>query len=234
MTIDATAGTPAIDATARFARGPLLGAIVVAFGWHLASNAPSMMSRLDYYHSPALAVAQWVVFALVGVVAAADALRGRRRPGTAVLGILVLQAVVVVQVLTSSPALALNVGDWAWSNFGWFAILVLWRWPLPWLLGAMAANTLITLAILLVVRDMDRVTLARFAMVVLGAGAIQVALAAGGRSLEAVARRAYQARSEPGDGGDRAGRGRAGARRPAAPLPGDRSGRPPSAGRPGH
>ena len=63
------------------------------------------------------------------------------------------------------------------------------------LLAAMAANTLITLAILLVIRDMTRVDLARFAMVVLGAGAIQVALAAGGRTLEAVAQRAYEARS---------------------------------------
>jgi hypothetical protein len=196
MTSPATlAGSAATAATARFARGPLLGAIVVAFGWHLASNLPSMLNRLEHYHSPAAAVAQWAVFALVGIVAAVDALHGRRDPVRAAVAIGVLQVVVIAQLVTSSPDLVFNVGDWAWSNFGWFAILLLWRWPLPWLLAALAANTAVTLAILLVILDLDRLALSRFAMVVLGAGAIQVALAGGGRSLEPVAQRAYEAAS---------------------------------------
>jgi hypothetical protein len=191
MTGPATlAENAAAAATARFARGPLLGAIVVAFGWHLASNLPSMLGRWSYYHSPAAAIAQWMVFALVGVVAAVDALRGRRDPVRAVVAIGVLQVVVVAQLMTSSPDLVFNVGDWAWSNFGWFAILVLWRWPLPWLLATLGANTAVALGILLVILDLDRLALSRFAMVVLGAGAIQVALAGGGRSLEPVAQRA--------------------------------------------
>ena len=59
----------ATAATARFARGPLLGAIVVAFAWHVANNLPSTMARLSMFHSLGAALAQWALFALVGLLA---------------------------------------------------------------------------------------------------------------------------------------------------------------------
>jgi hypothetical protein len=194
---DDTGRTIATGAAARLARGALLGAIVVTFGWHLVNSLPATFARMWMYHSPALALSLWAVFVAVGVVAAVDALRARRRPVlVAVLEIAVLQAGVVIQLVTSDPDLILNVGDWAWTDFGWFAILVLWRRPLAWLYAVMAANALITLGTLLATREMDRIDLARFAMVVIGAGAFQVALAWGGRALEEVAGRAYQAAGE--------------------------------------
>jgi hypothetical protein len=193
MAIDPAASA----ATARYARGPLLGAIVVAGFWHVTNDLAGVAFGWSDYSSPPLVAAVWLVLTIVGVLAAVDLLQGRRRSAVwAFAGIAVLLAAVAAQVATCPGDLTFSMANWAWANFPWFAMLLLWRWPLGWLFAAMGANVLTTLVAMGLTRDLDRVTLARYATVVLGAGAIQLGVAWGGRVLESRARQATREASE--------------------------------------
>lgn len=193
-----TAIDPAASAaTARYARGPLLGAIAVAGFWHVTNDLAGVAYGWPHYSSAPLVAAIWLLLTIVGVIAAADLLQGRRRSATsAFTGVAGLLAAVAAQVATSPGPQTFTMANWAWANFPWFAMLLLWRWPLSWLFAAMGANVLTTLVAMGLTRDLDRVTLARYATVVLGAGAIQLGVAWGGRVLESRARQATHEASE--------------------------------------
>ncbi len=193
MTVTDTASA----AITRYARGPLLGAIAVALGWHVVNDLTGTVTNWSRYRSPSVAVAVWLAFAAVGVLAAANLLRRDGR-GIALAGggIAVLLVAVAAQLVVCPPAAMFHLADWAWSNFAWFAMLLLWRYPLRWLIAAMAVDVLVALAVLLLTREMDRVELARFAMIVFSSSAIEFSVAWGGRALENRARHAVRAASE--------------------------------------
>jgi hypothetical protein len=139
----------------------------------------------------------WVTYAAIGATAAARLLRGRGDGnGPALVGVLLLLAASVVQTTMCPPELTFTPANWAWANFGWFAILVLWRLPVRWLFVAMGSEILITLVTLVLTRDMDRVDLARYFTTVYGAGSIEVSIALGARVLEQRASAAARAVSQ--------------------------------------
>jgi len=69
--------------------------------------------------------------------------------------------------------------NWAWATFGWQAMLLLWRWPLRWLLCALGVNMALCLATAYATGPLDRVSLSRMVLVFWGTASIQVAVASG-------------------------------------------------------
>jgi len=86
--------------------------------------------------------------------------------------------------------------NWAWATFGWQALLLLWRWPLRWLLCALGVNMALCLATAYATGPLDRVSLSRMVMVFWGTASIQVAVAGGARALVRLAERAARAGAE--------------------------------------
>jgi len=184
-------GEAAAAVPARYGRGPLYGAIVVAGSWHIVNDLVGTLMGWQHYRSTTVVAGVWLVYAAIGIAVVASLLRGVG-PGTlaSVLAVLVLMVGSAAQTAACSPELTFTLANWAWVNFGWFAILVLWRRPVAWLFVSFGANVMTTLLTLLATRPVDRVDLARFATVMYGASAIQLAIAWGSRVLERRIRRA--------------------------------------------
>jgi hypothetical protein len=189
---------PASIATARYARGTLVAAIVVIGLWHLMNDLPAVVTGWSQHRAPAAAVASavlWLAYTVLGTAAAAVMLRPAGGsavllPAIAVPGLLIGTA---VGVLACPPGQPLHPVNWPWGSFGWFALLLLWRRPLRWLVAALALNALVVLATTLLTQDVDRVTLARWGMIVYGTSVLQIVFAWGARFLERDAARAAEA-----------------------------------------
>jgi hypothetical protein len=187
--------TPAL--AARYARGTLIGAIVVAALWHVANDAVVLIRGWADLHPPVgagLSLAAWVAYTVIGVMAARALLRGRNVGRAAVaIGLPVLLAGAAAGVVASGPGQVFGPANWPWGSVGWFALLLLWRRPLSWLVAVLGANALIVLVTMLLIQDIDRIDVARWAMIVYGTSVLQVVFAAGASFLERDATRAAEA-----------------------------------------
>lgn len=198
---DASAGAPPVDpahaVAVKYGDGPLRGAIVVTGAWHIFNDLTGVVTGWGEYHSSIVVAAAWLVYAAVGAAAAMALLRGRGRGYAAPLtGVALLLATGALQTAMCPPQLTFTPAHWAWANFGWFAMLLIWRLPVGWLFTAMGSEVLITLVTLVLTRDMDRVDLARYFTVVYGAGSIEIGVAWGARVLENRASAAARAATE--------------------------------------
>ncbi|GAA1768314.1 hypothetical protein [Luedemannella helvata] len=192
-----------------YARGTALAAIVVACIWHVLNNLTgTLIYRADYRtpwpQLPAVLVplAAWVVVAVVTAVAALSLLR--RPHDTPVLlppsafalaGVALMLAATVVVASSSYPTTTFVSANWAWTAFGWSAMLLLWRAPLGWLLGAQAANAVAVVIALVATRPVDRVDAARVVLTLYGATALQLGLFAGCRFMQRLAARVGSAQT---------------------------------------
>ncbi len=196
-----------------YARGTALAAIGVMGFWHVANDLTgTLIYRADYrtpwpqYPAVLIPLAAWVVVAAVTTAAAVSLLR---RPhdtpdllppsGFALLGVALLLAVTVVVAASSSGTSTFVSANWAWTAFGWAAMLLLWRSPLGWLLGAQAANAAAAAIALGATRQFDRVDVARVVLTLYGATAIQLGLFAGCRFMQRLAARVGSAQAALAD-----------------------------------
>jgi hypothetical protein len=183
----------------RYARGSAVAVLLVAVSWHVVNSLVNTVTSWSLFRFPVLVGASWVVVAAVLVASAVGVLRGgarrraRRPDAVAVLGIVVLLAASAAVVVGVGEDHLFIPGNWAWASFGWQAMLVLWRLPMRWLIGALAANAVVTLVAMLAIGPIDRLELSRFALTTYGAGAIQVGVRGGCRFLERLAARAARA-----------------------------------------
>ncbi|HEY3008859.1 MAG TPA: hypothetical protein VGJ63_12480 [Micromonosporaceae bacterium] len=191
------ANATASASAARYTRGTLIGAIVVAALWHGANDAVVLIRGWADLRPPmgaGLSLAAWVAYTVIGVIAASVLLRGRDVGRVAVLiGLPVLLAGAAAGVVASGPGQVFGPANWPWGSVGWFALLLLWRRPLSWLVAVLGANALIVLVTMRLIQDIDRIDVARWAMTVYGVSVLQVVFAAGAGFLERDATRAAQA-----------------------------------------
>jgi hypothetical protein len=195
----APTGTATTMSARRYARGTAIAVILVAASWHVLNSLATTISDWRLFRLPELVAVAWAVIAVVIAGSAVGVLRGgsrrqaRRPDAVAMAGIVVLLAATVAVIVATGDKNFFIPGNWAWASFGWQAMLVLWRWPMRWLYGALAANAVVTLVAMLAVGPVDRLQLSGFAFTTYGAGAIQIGVRGGCRFLERLADRAAQA-----------------------------------------
>jgi hypothetical protein len=180
----------------RYDRAGLWVAIVVTFGWYLAGVAPVVIDSLVRYGLNASGAVTWLVFAILGVVAAMLVLRGGGR-GPA-LPLLICPILLAGSVLGSlvSPDGVLSQYNWPWTMVGWFAVLALWRRPLIELIAFYAANLMAGGIILATLGEASRVNVGRFIALCCGITALQITVFCGSRMVTAMARRGAEAADE--------------------------------------
>jgi hypothetical protein len=180
----------------RYDRAGLWVAIVVTFGWYLAGVAPVVVDSWLRYGLNASGAVTWLVFAVLGVVAARVVLRGGGRgPGLPLVICPILLAGSVIGSLVS-PDGVLGHFDWPFTMVGWFAVLALWRRKLPELIAFYAANVMAGGAILATLGEASRVNVGRFIALCCGISALQVTVFCGTRMVTAMARRGAEAAGE--------------------------------------
>jgi len=180
----------------RYDRAGLWVAIVVTFGWYLASVAPVVVYIWLRYGLSASGAVTWLVFAVLGVVAAVVVLRGGGRGPALPLVICPILLAGSVLGLLVSPGGVLGHFDWPFTMVGWFAVLALWRRQLPELIAFYAANILAGGVTLATLGEASRVNVGRFIALCCGISALQLTVFCGTRMVTAMARRGAEAADE--------------------------------------
>jgi hypothetical protein len=186
------------EAIQRYARGTAIGAVAIAASWHVANNLFCTVTGWSQYRWPLLAVAAWLVVALFTVLGAVNMLarNARRRIGLALVGLpALLCCVEAVIVATRGPEVISNA-NWGLDSFGWYAMLLLWRFRLRWFFAALALNWVVSFVVVLATGPVDRIEVSRYVIVMYTSAAAQIVVAGGARLLQRNAERAARASME--------------------------------------
>jgi hypothetical protein len=160
-----------------YTRRVALALVLIIAVWHLTNDAAATVSGRDQWRAPLVPVLAWLLFAgLAGwlCLALVRADRTVRHPWPVGAALLAIAGAVDV---TSSDQQVLGQANWAWGAIGWLAIVVFWRRPLAGLLPLLGANALLMLVRLASEGDAGRSEIARYLMIVVGTGSLQVGLA---------------------------------------------------------
>jgi hypothetical protein len=195
---------PMSNAERSYARGTAIAAIFIAVSWHIAFDLSSTVTGWNKYQGPALVGAAWVVTAvLIGIGSVVLLRPDDRRPlWPAAVGVplLLLCSVVVIRATPSSAspgdAGLFAAANWAWGSFGWFALVLLWRWPLRWLISTIVLNMVVVVATLVTAEALNRVSFSRLTLTTYGTLALQFGVAGGALALQRTARRTVTAANE--------------------------------------
>jgi hypothetical protein len=182
----------AVATAQRFARGTVVGAVVIGAVWHVANDIPAVVFSWQLYRWPVAVLAAWFVYTTAGVVMAVELLRGRatvRYPWLWVGIALFLSGLVAV----ACQGDVVTFQNWAWGSIGWLAVLVCWNRPMVSIIGFLLANAALNGGIMLVLGSPDRIAAARYLMIVYGSIALQLGFAVGARALAATADKAARA-----------------------------------------
>jgi signal transduction histidine kinase len=174
---------------ARYQRGFEL-AVVGALGVrHVANALVPIVAHRSSYRSVGAELVTWAVLAGVGVVGSIRLLR--HRAGTVGSWLLAAAALAASAVATAAVASEqeLTPAHWALGATGWFGLLVLLRRPIAELAALIGINAGFTLVVLLHDGAADRVSLARFLLMVYVMAALQLGLALVAGALDRTARR---------------------------------------------
>ena len=198
---------PTSDAERSYARGTAIAAILVVVSWHLAFDLSSTVAAWGKYREPMLVGAAWVVSgALIGIGSVILLRRDDRRPlwpvAVGVPLLLLCTAAVMYASWTSNLTSKYDTvglftaANWAWGSFGWFALVLLWRWPLRWLVATIGLNTFAVFVMLALTDELNRLVASRFTLTTYGTLALQFGVAGGALALQRTARRTVSAANE--------------------------------------
>ncbi|GGO66958.1 hypothetical protein [Nonomuraea cavernae] len=169
----------------RYSRYTAIGAVVIAAVWHTGYDLTVTVTGWQSFRWPALAAAAWVVYTAIGVVAALAMLRGSRPPARARALAVAVLAVDVAVIVSCRPEDLLGPIDWGWGSVGWLGVLLVWNRPRRRrdLMVFLAANAGIMLAAMAVTGTYDRVSIAKYLVVMVGAVTLQLGYLAGCHTL---------------------------------------------------
>jgi hypothetical protein len=169
-------GGPGATVATTVERGGRLAAIGIAFGWHLVMNLPAIVAEWPEFRVPWAAGAGWLLYTVVGVIAALRLYGRVRVPTTPLIAVLLLVDVLSFATVPDGEIFA--AANWAWGTIGWFAVIVLWGRRVGALVAVMAANAAIAFVGVLAHNGELAVDLSRFVMFVYGTAVLPIALLA--------------------------------------------------------
>ena len=185
----------------RYLRGTAIAALAIPACWHLLYDGSMTVLGWGTYRWPWVVAVCWVAYVVIGAIGAFN-IFGRARPG--LFWPLAGSALTLVAVVLAAcpPLEILRSYDWAWGSIGWLGVIICWRRPVTHLAGFVLANATLVVVGLSVADQLDRITLTRFGMVVIGSCALQLGFAftAGGvRSIAAAVTQSAVARAAVAD-----------------------------------
>src|SRR6266508_3623941 len=167
-------------------RNTTIAAVVIALGWHVGEDLPAMIIAWAGYRWPAAVAAAWLAYAGIAGVAALVLLRGDR-PIRYAWALATAALVLGVVVAAAAHGQLMTLASWAWGAVGWLGVMLFWRRSMAHLVCFLGVNAVLGLGVLVVAGTLDRISIARYLMVVTGSGALQLAFAGGARALRAAA-----------------------------------------------
>lgn len=184
---------PAVDVREHITRGGLWAAIVVMAGWHIAAVLPLVVESEVRYGLVPSGLLIWLAYAVLGAASAVAVLRGGGQRAALPWAVCsVLLAGVAANALTDHGGL-LSRYCFAFTEAGWFALVVLWRRVLAELIVFFAANAAVGLIALVVLRETSRADDSMFIMLAIGGSVLQVTIYVGSRAVGTAAGRAAEA-----------------------------------------
>ncbi|TDD11243.1 hypothetical protein E1292_06175 [Nonomuraea deserti] len=162
-----------------------IGAVVIATVWHTGYDLTVTVTGWESFRWPLLAAAAWVAYTAIGAVAALSLLRTFAGPAKArelAVAVLVLDVAVIV---SCRPQDLIGPIDWGWGSVGWLGVMLLWNRP-RWRAEAIAflsANAGIMLVAMIATGTVDRVSLAKYLMVIVGSVTLQLGYMVGCHTL---------------------------------------------------
>jgi hypothetical protein len=161
-----------------------IAGVAIAAGWHVGNDLRGVIAGWSDYRWPALALACWLGYTVLGVAAGVALLRGRRHRSPWAGAASAVALSVGVQLACRTDALVAPA-NWGWGSVGWLALLVLWDRRLAALVGFLAVNAGATFVGLVARGVTDRRSMAVFLMVIVGSVTLQLGFGAGARLLTA-------------------------------------------------
>ncbi|MFG1704407.1 hypothetical protein ACFLIM_14545 [Nonomuraea sp. M3C6] len=171
----------------RYARYTTLGAIVITVVWHIGYDLTVTVTGWSTFRWPSLAAASWIGYAAITAFTAVVLVRTFSGPARVRELALAVLAVDVVVIVACRPQDLLGPSDWGWGSVGWLGVMLLWNRP-RWrreLTAFLAANAGIMLAAMAVTGMLDRVSIAKYLMVMVGSVTLQIGYMAGCHTLRA-------------------------------------------------
>ncbi|WP_157239596.1 hypothetical protein [Catenuloplanes japonicus] len=185
----------------RYVRGMAIAALVIPVCWHLLYDGTMTLLGWSVYRWPWVVAACWAAYLAIGVAGAFN-LFNRARPGLFAPLTVASLALVTIVMAACPPEEILRSFDWAWGSIGWLGVIVFWRRPIGNLVAFLLANGVIVSVGLALGDQLDRVTLARFGMVLIGSCALQLGFsftASGVRQIASSAAESALAQAEVAD-----------------------------------
>jgi hypothetical protein len=182
----------------RFDQGAFRAAVLVMALWHGAVVLPnSVVGWSGEYVHAVWGLAVWVLYSVIGAVAATIILRGGGRGARlALITLPMLLAGEVVAVLAGPRVSFFDQYIWPFNTIGWFALVILWKRRPGELFAFFAVHEIIGLWLLIVIGDIGADDVSGFVMYAYGSCVIQITLFVGGRSLAMIARRTAETQDE--------------------------------------
>lgn len=175
---------------AHYVRALNIGVVVILAVWHFGYDVLILYRGWPEYDPQAAAFGSWLVIAGVQIVASVLVLRDMLGPGIARTLAAIALGAAIVAVVTYPPGQAISNMSWAWNTVGWFGVLLLMQQPIWELIVLLTVNAGITVAGLAADGSLDRITTARFIVVVYATAGIQLLFALVGHQLRLAAERA--------------------------------------------
>ncbi|MCA2176345.1 hypothetical protein LDL08_09130 [Nonomuraea glycinis] len=169
----------------RYIRYTAIGALVITVVWHLGYDLTMTVTGWPVFRWPELAAVAWLVHTAIAVIAALALTRDSRGPARVRELVVAALAVNVAVILACHPEDLLGPIDWGWGSVGWLGVVLLWNRP-RWRAEAIAflcANAGIMLAAMAVTGTLDRVSVAKYLVVMAGSATLQLGYMAGCHTL---------------------------------------------------
>ncbi|NRQ38754.1 hypothetical protein HII36_44060 [Nonomuraea sp. NN258] len=171
----------------RYARYTALGAALIAGLWHTGYDLTVTIAGWTGFRWPLLAALAWAGYTVVAVLATLALARTARGPVR--IGVLAGAALAadVAIIVACRPDDLLGISDWGWGSVGWLGVMLTWNRP-RWtgeLAAFLAANAAIMLVAMAVTGTFDRLSVAKYLVVIVGGVTMQVGYAAGCAMLRA-------------------------------------------------
>ncbi|WP_336204212.1 hypothetical protein [Nonomuraea sp. LPB2021202275-12-8] len=169
----------------RYIRYTAIGAVVITVAWHLGYDLTVTITGWPDFRWPEAAAVAWIAHAAIAAIAAVSLVRTSHGPARVRELVVAALAVDVAVILACHPADLLGPIDWGWGSVGWLGVVLLWNRP-RWraeLIAFLAANAAIMLAAMTVTGTLDRVSVAKYLVVIAGGATLQLGYMAGCHTL---------------------------------------------------
>ncbi|MFG2004642.1 hypothetical protein ACGFNU_36370 [Spirillospora sp. NPDC048911] len=176
--------SPRTSFAVRFNRAFDAAMVCTAALWQVGAAGTALLTYLDHYRSPLVAVAVWAAQCLLLVVASVLLLRsGGGSRWTVPLAVADLTTGIVMAA--DCPQGELLRINWAWTTAGLIGVLLLMHRPLREFVGFLVVNAGVVLVALVSTCDLNRHVIAGFVVLLYASASIQLAMAGGARVFRA-------------------------------------------------